>query len=157
MLVLLFSSMSFFVANASCLVDSRNAAAQSGLNSLTAGYSGLPGQKVGVIKQLKALKLAKKAWRQQQEGEKAGKKARIALWLFVGAMVVGRLATLVPWLTWVVIGAWLASLVLCIWVLIGKENPRSRKIAKVLLIISGAMLLLALLLLVLLEAIFGPL
>lgn len=99
-------------------------------------------------------KSAKAALRQKAEsqGEKASTLAKLALYLFAGSMALNLLVSLAftnvaPAVSAIISIAFLASLVISLIILFSDENRKSKAIAKTILIITGVMVLLAILLL----------
>ena len=94
----------------------------------------------------------------QNTDKKLSKLARAALYLFIGGPLIGLLASatglvLIGYLS---SAAFLAAVVLCVMVLLDDEqNKISRNLAKALLIVYGAMVLLGLALIIALLATFA--
>ena len=88
-------------------------------------------------------------------GEKASKRARLALILFVASVALGNLASLIPFFAVLFGMGWLISIILSIIVLSTEDNPASRKIAFWILLLSGIMIVLSLILLWILISFFN--
>lgn len=87
-----------------------------------------------------SLKRIKKGLGNGQRREEASITARIALWLLIASLFIGFIS---PWL---ILVACLLSMTLSIVVLATERNKRSLKLARLVLIICGALLLLCILL-----------
>lgn len=89
-----------------------------------------------------------------QEGEEASKFAKLAMTLFAVSLVLSVLSVFVPLFS--VLGGigFVASLVMAIYILIKEKNPKSRKLARTILIVSATLILLSLILALLLIGLF---
>lgn len=74
-----------------------------------------------------------RAWG-RQDGEKAGLLSKIALYTFFGSYALAAVANNFPVLAWVVLGGMIAGFLLALIVLWTEVNPRSRKLARVVVI-----------------------
>ena len=94
----------------------------------------------------------------QNTDKKLSKLARAALYLFIGGLLVSLLAsaTGLVLIGYLATGAFLATVVLCVMVLLDDEqNKISRNLAKALLIVYGSILVLGLALFIALLAAFA--
>ena len=132
------------------------------IDSVTEGHiiPTLKQKKPGFFEKFRALKALKKLVREQTEsGEKPSKLALAALTIFAASVIVGAFSNALPVFGYLSLLGILASNIMAMIVLFGKENKNSRKIAKGILIATLVMLILAVLvtiaLLLFLIAIFG--
>lgn len=88
------------------------------------------------------------------EGEKASKFAKLAMTIFSVSLVLTVLGIFAPLFS--VLGGigFVASLVMAIYILIKEKNPKSRKLARTILIVSATLILLSLILALLLIGLF---
>lgn len=87
--------------------------------------------------------------------EKASKRARLALVLFIGSFALANLVSLVPVFAVLFGMGWLISIILSFIILGTEDNTASRKIAFWILLISGILIVLSLVLIWVLVKVFN--
>ena len=113
-------------------------------------------KKSGLFKRIHTIKALKKYVKEQgREGEKASKLANIAKILFVSYFALAFLAQVAPFFVYLAGVAFITSVILAILILFDEDNPKSRRIARLILIISGILAALGLILFALLISAFG--
>lgn len=112
-------------------------------------------KKIGLFQKFKLLKASKKRIHQLVQGsEEASKFAKLAMTMFAVSLVLSVLSVFVPLFS--VLGGigFVASLVMAIYILVKEKNPKSRKLARTILIVSATLILLSLILALLLIGLF---
>ena len=95
-------------------------------------------KKPGFFQGIQSIKAIKKYVKGQgKEGEKPSKLARLALMLFIGSFAGGFLGQFSLAIAAIFGVGFIASIVLACIVLVRKDNPKSRKIARLILTIGG--------------------
>jgi len=113
-------------------------------------------KKPGLFQQIRAIKAIKKYVKEQgREDEKASKLANIAKILFVSYFALAFLTQIAPFFAYLAGAAFITSIILAIIILFDEDNPKSRRIARLILIISGIMAALGVILVALLLSFLG--
>lgn len=113
-------------------------------------------KKSGLFQRIHAVKALKKYVKEQgREGEKASKLANFAKICFLSYFGLVFLTQVAPFFAYLAGAAFIISIILAILILFDEDNPKSRRIARLILIIGGILTALGLILLALLLSILG--
>ncbi len=116
----------------------------------TANSQKAPFEKIRLFKKIRMFMDTKRAMRKHQGNadEKASTMAKVALYLFLGAIALGLLnaaaAVSTAIISTIVSLAFLVSLILALIIVFSDENRKSKAIAKAILVVYGIMILITL-------------